>query len=140
MSFREKTAWVTLCAIVLVSLLYWFHVHTPFEPHSHLHVLHAMALSIVAYALIEFVAWLVLSRRNPQEARTPKDERERLIDLKAMRIAYYVLAVGTLASIFITLHLISAGPVGLGMAVFASFVLSQIVRHAARIVYYRRDA
>lgn len=140
MSFREKTAWVTLCAIVAVSVMYLLHMPSPFEPHPPLRVIHAMGMSVVAYLLIEVVAWVVLRWRNPRDAREPRDERERLIDLKAMRIAYYVLATGSMVAIFVTLHLAGTGPVAVGMAVFMAFVLSQVAKHAARIVYYRRGS
>lgn len=140
MSFREKTAWVTLCAIVIVSLMYWLHVPSLFEPHPGPWVLHAMGASLAAYVLIEIVAYVVLYLRSPKDARTPKDERERLIDLKALRIAYYVFVVGALGGMFITLHLAGGGSVAVGMAVFMAFVLSQIAKHAARIAYYRRGA
>ena len=140
MSFREKTAWVTLSAIVAVSLMYWFHVPSLLEPHPGRWVLHAMGASLAAYVLIEVVAYIVLYLRSPQDARTPKDERERLVDLKALRIAYYVFVVGALGGMFLTLHVPGAGsnPVAVGMVVFLSFVVSQIVKYAARIVYYRR--
>jgi purine-cytosine permease-like protein len=138
MSFREKTAWVTLLAILAVSLMYWFHIRTPFEPHHTLTFVHAMGASVIAYLLIEVTAWLLLRWRYPRDAREPKDERERLIDLKAIRIAYYVLAVGALAGIFVTLHVAHTGQLDVGMVVFMAFLLSQIVKHAARIVYYRR--
>ncbi len=140
MSFREKTAWVTLFAIVIVSLMYGLHMPSPFDPHSPPHVLHAMGASLLAYLLIEIVAHVVLRLRNPQDARMPKDERERLIDLKALRVAYYVFVFGSLVGIFVTLHLVHTGAVGLGMIVFMAFVLSHLAKHAARIVYYRRGA
>jgi hypothetical protein len=138
MSFREKTAWVTLTAIVLVSLMYWFHVPSLLEPHPHGWVLHAMGASLAAFVLIEVVAYGVLRLRNPREAREPRDERERLIDLKALRIAYYVFVAGAIGGMFFALHVAGTGPVAVGMVVFMAFVLSQVVKHAARIVYYRR--
>lgn len=139
MPFREKTAWVTLFAIVTVTLMFWFHVHSPFLPHSHDRVLGAMGASLAAYVLIEVIAWLILRQRNPEEAREPKDERERLFELQALRIAYYVFVTGALAGMFLMLHVAGAGPVAVGMAVFMAFVLSQLARQVARIVYYRRD-
>src|SRR5262249_54793287 len=138
MSFREKTAWVTLCAILAVSVMYWIHVPTLLEPHPHMWVLHAMGASLVAYLLIEVVAWVILRLRHPRDARQPADEREQLIDLQAIRIAYYVFAAGSLAAIFLTLHLTDIGPLGMGMAVFMTFVLSQIAKHVTRIICYRR--
>jgi hypothetical protein len=81
MSFREKTAWATLCAFLLVSLLYFVHVPRLYQPHPGLYVLHSVGICLAAFILIELVAYLVLRLRYPNEARTPKDERERLIDL-----------------------------------------------------------
>ena len=139
MSFREKTAWITLVALVLVTLLYWFHVPTLFEAHSHGWVLHALLASLSVYLLIEWVAFIVLRLRHPRDAREPRDERERLIDLKAMRIAHYVFCAGSLGGLFVALHVIGTSQVGLAMVVFMAFVLSQMTRHAARIVYFRRS-
>jgi hypothetical protein len=140
MSFREKTAWVTLIAFVIVSLMYWFHVRSPFEPHSGPLVLFAMAASIAALVVIEIVARVVLHLRNPQDARAPMDERERLIDLKALRVAYFVFTFGALGGVFVSLHVVGAGPVAEGMAVFLAFVLAQIAKQVACIIYYRRGA
>ena len=138
MSFREKTAWVTLTAIILVLLMYWFHVPTLVERHPGHWTLMSMFVSLLAYLLIELIAWIVLRLRFPRDARAPRDERERLIDLKALRIAYYVLATGALTGIFVTIHLVRDATAAVPMVVTLSFVLSQLVKHAARIVYYRR--
>lgn len=140
MSFREKTAWITLVAILVVSLFYGLHVPNPFRPGSGPGVLHVMGASLLTYVLIEFVGWLVLRWRFPRDAREPKDERERLIDLKALRVAYYAFLVAALGGVFVALHLAAAGPVAIGMVVFLAFVLSQVAKHGARIVCYRRDA
>jgi hypothetical protein len=140
MSFREKTAWVTLAALVFTSLLYWLHVPSLFEPHRRGWVMLALGLSIATYVLIEGIAWLVLYLRNPKEARAPRDEREQLIGLKAMRIASWVYMCGSMLAVFIALHLAGAGPVAVAMAVIIAFVVAQLVRHVALIVYYRRGA
>jgi hypothetical protein len=140
MSFREKTAWVTLIALVLVSLMYGLHMPNPFEPHRHGWVLLVLGLSLGTFVLIELIAWLVFFVRNPKETRTPKDEREQIIALKASRIGSWVFTVGTFLAIFISLHLAGAGTVAMGISVVIAFVLAQVVRHAAIIIYYRRGA
>jgi uncharacterized membrane protein YdcZ (DUF606 family) len=55
-------------------------------------------------------------------------------------VAYYVFVVGALGGMFVTLHVVGAHIVGLGMVIFMAFVLSQVAKYVARIVYYRRDA
>jgi hypothetical protein len=140
MSFREKTAWVTLIALILVSLMYWLHMHSLFEPHRRGWVLLVLGLSLGTFVLIEVIAWLVFYFRNPKETRAPRDEREQIIALKATRVASWVFTVGALLAVFITLHLAGAGPVAMGMSIVIAFVLAQVVRQAAIIVYYRRGA
>ena len=142
MSFREKSAWVTLLAILLVSGMYVLHVGHIFE--SSRWALLAMGASLATFVVIEVIAWLVLRLRHPAEVRTPKDELERLIELKALRIAAYVYFVGSFLAIFIALHLRVAGGHGagghvVGGAVLLAFIVAQIVNYAARIVYYRRN-
>jgi hypothetical protein len=138
MSFREKSAWVTLIALVLVSLMYWLHVPDLFEPHRHGWVLLALGLSFGTFVLIELIAWLVFYLRNPGEARTPRDEREQIIALKATRIASWVFTAGTFVAMFLVLHLTGAGSVALAMSVVFAFVIAQAVRQAAIIIYHRR--
>lgn len=140
MSFREKSAWVTVLALLVVSLMYWLHVPSLFEPHRHGWILTALGLSLAAFVLIEVIAWVVLYLRNPKEARTPRDEREQLIELKATRIGSWVYVAGSLAAIFITLHMVGAGTVAVAMSVVIAFVLGQLARHIAIIVYHRRGA
>jgi hypothetical protein len=140
MPFREKTAWLTLCAILIVTAMFWLHAPDAFNAHNHRWVLLALVLSLGTYVLIEVVGYLVLRLRNPRDAKTPKDERERLIDLKALRFAYYTFVIGTFGGIFFMLHLVHAGPGTIGTVVLVAFVVAQIVKHVARIVYYRRDA
>ncbi len=87
MSFREKSAWITLISILLVSFLYFTHVPQPFDPDPGEWELMVIGLAIAAFVVIEIIAHIVLYVRFPKEARTPKDEREYLIDLRATRLA-----------------------------------------------------
>jgi hypothetical protein len=139
MSFREKTAWITLITLVFVSLL--FTLHPPFDltlaPDPNLFRFHVLMLCIATFVVIEIVAILVVRLKSPRDAKAPLDERERLIVLKARSIAWYVLAASSLASVMVTIHL-GANEIGLAYCVLASFVLSLIVSYAARIVFYRR--
>jgi len=139
MSFREKTAWLTLCAIVIVSLMFWLHAPPRFEAQTHHWAMVAFLLSLGTYVLIEVVGYLVLRLRYPGDARTPKDERERLIDLKSLRVAYYTFVIGNFGGMFFMLHVAGAGPGSIGLVVVVAFVCAQAAKHTARIVYYRRE-
>jgi len=139
MSFREKTAWITLVTLIVTSLL--FVLHPPLQltlaPESSLFSLHVLLLSIATFVVIEIVAIVVVRIRSPRDAKAPLDERERLIVLKARSLSWYVMAASSLGSVMVTIHL-GANELGLAYCVLISFVLSLMVNYAARIVYYRR--
>ena len=135
MSFREKSAWITLIAILFVSAGYVLHVPRIFEPDPGYWELHVVALMTVTFVVIEVVAHAVLFLRFPKDARTPKDERERLIDLKATRLGAYVYVLGSFAAIVAGSH---ASGLATGVWVLFAFVIAEIVNYAARIIYYRR--
>lgn len=136
MSFREKSAWVTLIAILLVSVLFFLHGPDVLSGDFDAWEVHLVGLCIAAFIVIEVVAYIVLFIRYPKDARTPKDERERLIDLKATRLAAYVYVLGSFLAILSSVHAPS-GPL-VGFLVLAAFVIAEIVNYAARIIYYRR--
>jgi uncharacterized membrane protein YfcA len=136
MSFREKSAWVTLVAILLVCVLYFSHGPDMFVPRPHPLAFHATVGAFIIFVVIKVVAQVVLYFRYPQEARTPKDERERLIDLKATRIAAYIYLAGTFLAVLSLHH--GAGGGTVGYFVLLSFVIAEVANQAARIAYHRR--
>jgi hypothetical protein len=136
MSFREKSAWITLISILLVFVLYILHVPNIFDPDPGVWELHVVLLTITTFIVIEVIAHVVLYLRFPKDARTPKDERERLIDLKATRLAAYVFVLGTFIAIM-TPHFGVSGFAVMLYVIFA-FVIAEVVNYAARIIYYRR--
>ncbi len=134
MPFREKCAWVTLIAILLVCAL--FVLHAPSLSHPVRGDFHTLLACIAAFAVIEAVAFLVLRLRYPEDARTPIDEREQLINLKGTRLASGCYVVGSFLAVM-TLHH-GASAVMIGYFVVLAFVIAEIVKYCARIVYYRR--
>ena len=139
MSFREKRAWVTLVTLIVVLILFFLHIspRRMLAPPQDLWVLHVLMLMIATFLTIEIVAYIIMRIRSPRDARTPKDERDQLIELKSTAVAYYAFAILSLSSIFVTLHT-GANTVGIGFVVLLSFVVSEIVNYAMRIYYYRR--
>jgi hypothetical protein len=140
MSFREKSAWITLVALVVVTLLWALHFPWggPFTlaPAPNPFLFHTLALATISFIVIEVVAHVIVAVLAPREAGAPADERERLIGLKATRLGAYVYVPLSLSSIFL-IHL-GANEIGLAYLVLFSFVIAEIVNYTARIVYYRR--
>lgn len=139
MSFREKRAWATLIALVFVLILFWLHIPPTrmLAPPPDIWVLHVLLLMIATFVVIQIIVGVVMRLRSPRDARTPKDEREQLIELKSRAIAWYVLVILSIGGIFVTIHA-GANEIGLGMVVLFSFVVAEIVNYAMRIYYYRR--
>ena len=137
MSFREKSAWITLIAILIVAAGYMTHgMFWGLNPPANPRWLEALIGVTVIFVAIEIVGHVVLAVRYPKDARTPKDERERLIDLRAERVAAYVYVVGSLIAIS-TVHL-GANRIAIVNAVLLAFILAEIVNYSARIVFHRR--
>ena len=139
MSFREKRAWVTLIALIFVLILFWLHIPPTqmLAPPQSMWVLHVLMLMIATFITIEIIAYVVMRIRSPLDARSPKDEREHLIELKSTAVAFYVFAILSLGGIFVTLHA-GANEMGIGFVVLLAFVIAEIVNYAMRIRYYRR--
>jgi hypothetical protein len=140
MSFREKSAWITLITLVFVSLLWaghfpWGRSFT-LAPAPNPIVFHALVLATITFVVIVVVGHVVVAVRAPREANAPADEREQLIGLKATRISAYLYAALSLSSIYV-IHL-GANEIGLAYFLLVSFVIAEIVNYAARIVYHRR--
>jgi hypothetical protein len=75
---------------------------------------------------------------TPKEAKAPRDEREKLIELKATRIAYSGLATGVALACFfgafdppIVFH--TNAPLFL-------LVTAEVLRSSCQIIQYRRSA
>jgi hypothetical protein len=140
MSFREKSAWITLITLVLMSVLWSMHLPwgrpITLAPESNPSVFHALVLATISFIVIVIVAHVVVAIRAPREASAPADERERLIGLKATRVGAYVYAALSLSSVFL-IHL-GANQIGVAYFVLISFVAAEIVACVARIVYHRR--
>ena len=137
MSFREKSAWISLISMLLVSLIYFSRgALRTLAPRPSSSQFHALILCVVLLVAIEMVAHVVVAMRAPKDAQAPKDERERFIALKAVYISAHVFAVGSLLTIS-SIH-IGANAIFLANGILLSFVIAQIVKYGARINYYRR--
>ncbi len=99
MSFREKSAWVSFVCLLLLTfgVLHSMHFHThDAQGHDVIDPLHLALAIFVGFIVLQVVLHLIIAAQSPKDARTPKDERERFIELRAARIGFYSLVVGEL--------------------------------------------
>ena len=138
MSFREKVDW---CSFVSLCVFGFFFVELarmllfPTSPrHDYFHLFFGLAGLVIT---IQILSYVFLTMRSPRDAKTPVDEREQLIRLRAARPAYFVLLVGVFVVIG-TLHL------GFTTWQFAHCILfviwlAELTRYGMRLAYYRRE-
>ena len=139
MSFREKSTWITLITLVLMSLVWLAHLpwQQPFTlaPAPHPIVFHGLVYTTISFVVIVVIAHIVVALRSPRDAGAPADERERLIGLKATRLAARVYVFMSLSSVAL-IHL-GANQIGVAYFIVVSFVVAEIVNCVARIVFHR---
>jgi hypothetical protein len=135
MSFREKSAWITLI-LVFSCFGAYFGVafsHRLSGPQSGLLLLNCVAAFVVLQILLNLAAMWT----TPRDGRTPRDERERAIQSRSHAIGYYVLVVLVLG-LGVPLHLGHAnGPELMGFALL-DVVVTGLVVSVAQIVMFRR--
>jgi cytochrome b561 len=141
MSFREKSAWISLVSLVLVFGAYFPYIGMVLTETRYRFALFLVMVGV--FIIAEVVLHLVIATQSPRDARTPKDEREQLIELKATRTAFYVLLVSAFGSIG-TVHLRLRNQNDhlwlMMQAILFSIVCAEAVKFARQIVLYRRDA
>lgn len=134
MSFREKSAWITLVSVLLSFGVYFGALATGrVHGFQSLFLLLACVIALVALQAVLHVAAAALS---PAEARAPKDEREALIQWRAQSLGYYVLTVLTVALI-IPVHMRHTALDMLNFALL-NVVVATLTVAAAQIVMFRR--
>jgi hypothetical protein len=140
-TFREKSAWISFVVILVAFGIYFglltLHLlHPESSPHPHFFGL--FMLLVVAVVVLEVVLHILVAVRSPADAGAPVDERDRLINLKAARVAFYVLMTGTFLSIG-TMHL-GATAWFMGNCVFFAIWIAELTRLGSQVVLYRRMA
>ncbi len=138
MAFREKLSWISVATCAAIYGAYFSSIartalagHTPAFGFGG-----PLAASIVALTIAQIVLIVVVAVAAPKEANSAPDERERLIDLRATSVGFYVMVTGTiLACVAIGL---GQPPFYTANGLFLTIVVAEIVRSASRIYFYRR--
>lgn len=136
MSFREKSAWISLLTYGVVFGGYFFTLWQAWDAS------YAQGLSIglmigavVALIIVAIVLNTVIALFHPKTANAPADERETMIDLKAERIASYTLSIGVICLIGALLMGWNAFLVA--NLLLASMVIAELVKALAQIALFR---
>ena len=136
MSFREKSAWITLVSVLLCFGVYFGAIATHQVPTRPWGTLYLLTRCVGAFVVLQIGLHLAAMWTTPKDGRSPKDEREQLIQARSHTIGYYLLLVLVLA-LGIPFHL---GHPGVDLINFAllDVVVTGLVVAVAQIVMFRR--
>ncbi len=139
MSFREKSAWISFLTILAVFIPFFWNSFRQYRGDvAGPEAVSTAFLLLATFVVLEIVLHVGVALRAPDDARSPRDEREHLIDMRATRVAFNVLVVGALAAVA-TVHLTPRAWVIQQVVLFA-IVAAELVRFGGQILLFRRDA
>jgi hypothetical protein len=146
MSFREKSAWITLISVLITMGAYYSALLSGLIHPESVSAFHFGLIAIIALIILQVGLHIIAALLNPADARTPRDEREKLIQSRSHTWGYYVMLVGMTVTVFAT-HIPSLGRdlglhsfmvtvyLGLGVMVIATLAVA-----IAQIIMFRRGA
>lgn len=135
MSFREKSAWISILSMGGIYAIYFWSVI-----HARRSAFHFGTLleTIIALVVVQTVLTVAVAIAAPKEAKTKEDEREKLIALKATRFAYAGLATSVAFACFFGAF---NPPIVFNTnALLFILVIAEMMRSGCQIVQYRRGA
>ena len=136
MSFREKSAWITLVTVLICFGIYFGSIALGLVSARGFDTLHLLLACVVGLVLLQVALTVVAAVTTTKDGRAPKDERETLIQLRSQSLGYSVLVMLVLA-LFVPGHL---GHTVIDMMNFAllDVVLAVLTVAVAQIIMFRR--
>jgi hypothetical protein len=137
MSFREKGAWISLLSMAGIYGVYFWSVIQAGPQVGSFHFGKLLG-TIIVLVVVQVALNVAVAIFAPTEAKAPPDERDKLIELRAMRVAYAGLATGLAFACFFGAF---NPPIVFNTnALLFILVTAEIMRCACQIVQYRRGA
>lgn len=154
MSYREKSAWISFVTTLLI--WGWFFAVLMREigsgdPRGGV-LMGTFIACTVTLVVVQIVLYVAIALTAPKDAEARADERERLIDLKASRIAFItvsLLVIGTVIAVPLLAHagplIFPRDPMGgtlsvIGGSAFLAVVVGELVHAGWQILLFRRAA
>lgn len=139
LSFREKSAWAMGALFLAITAFYLIDVQPiswreGIAPPVDRHFIKITIATIVGSIIIQSL----LASRNPKEADTPADERERQVLARAGNLAGLVLGFGCIATLWN--YLVHANGDLLFHGILISLLVSTVAESALQIYFFRRGA
>ena len=137
MSFREKSAWITLVSVLLCFGVYFGTVAPRWLQGDARTNMWLLVSCVHVFVLLQIGLQLAAYWTTPKDGRSPRDERERMIQARSHTIGYYLLAVLVLG-LGVPMHLGHVQPPQLMTIALLDLVIAALVVSIAQIVMFRR--
>jgi hypothetical protein len=137
MSFREKSAWISMLSMSgIYGFYFWSVIHA--GPQARSFHFGGLLATVIALVVVQVVLTVAVAIFTPREAKAPRDERDKLIELRAMRVAYAGLATSVALACFFGAF---NPPIVFNTnSLLFILVTAEIMRSACQIIQYRRGA
>jgi hypothetical protein len=153
MSYREKQSIVSILGTILIFAGYCWYVFGKYQDGSvnltddlrfwGIVILIFVPVSVAVRIVIEIVFNIVntvintaVAGEEVEEEPTFADERDKLIELKGLRLGYLVVGIGFLLSM--ASLVLEHPPFIMLNIIFCSFSVAQIVEDVAKLYFYQR--
>jgi hypothetical protein len=139
MSFREKSAWISVLSMSgIYGFYFWSVIHAGPGSKSGGFRFGGLLGTIIALVVLQVVLTIAVAVFSPKDAKAPRDERDKLIELRAMRVAYSGLATSVALACFFGAF---NPPIVFNTnSLLFILVTAEIMRSACQIIQYRRGA
>lgn len=137
MSFREKSAWITLASVLVCFGAYYGAVFTGAVRSHSMAAFHLGLACLLALIVLQVGLNIIAAVTTPKDGKGPRDERERMIQARSHTFGYYTLMVST-AVLFIPTHLRGFDMVDVVNFAFGGIVVATLAVAIAQIIMFRR--
>jgi len=134
MSYREKSTWISFLTTLVVYAAYFTLVLRRSEDSPGLALFLGAVLTLL---ILQAVLHALASMTAPDEVHAPRGERDAIIEMKSMRVGFYVLTVGALVVACWLPFGVSGTRAAQGL--LAVVVISELLRSGRQLMLYRHS-
>ena len=136
-SAREKSAWISLLAVVFTWPFFFYSAMSGQTAISQ--TLPGFIGGLLTVMAAELILDIVLNAIVNHEKKPEKDERDRVIELLSLRNAYYAMPTAA-AIIFFgpSISYFNQAYLGIAQLFLLCFVTAEMVKYLSQMIYYRR--
>lgn len=135
MSFKEKSAWIVLIAMLAIFGRYAWSLYEAGDFGAG--TTGAMFGTIIGFVILVVIAHIVVAIFSARPGDDHEDERDRLIELKADSLSGYALGAAALTALAFALF---EGDYLIANILFLGLAASEIIKNAWQVMLYRKGA